>query len=62
MKGDWFETIPVWNSRPNSEGGITTFSTNLWVFALVGCLAVLNVLFWGAIGLIEAVQYIIGLV
>lgn len=56
----WTHDFPVWTGRPDSSGFIATFTLPLWEFLLLACLVTLNVAVWSVIGLVEAVQYVIG--
>lgn len=55
----WTQEFPVWVSRKDADGFIAEFTVPLWMFLLIGCILLLNVLAWSAIGLVEAVQYIL---
>lgn len=57
----WKMSVPVWASRPDSDGRISSWSVQGWMFFLVSLLIQLNVLIWSVIGLVVAVLTIGGL-
>lgn len=52
----WTQVIPIWVSRPNHDGMISSFTVPIWLFMSVAAVILANVLAWGVIGLIEAFQ------
>jgi len=48
---DLGKSLPIWVSRKNADGMISTFEVPLWLFMLIGVLALLNVVGWGMYGL-----------
>lgn len=55
----WTFPVPIWVSRETGDGVTSKFTVPMWLFLLIGLVVLLNVLLWGGIGLVEAVQYIL---
>ena len=51
-------SLPIWVSRKTADGMVSHFSVPLWLFMLIGLVALLNGLLWGGIGIYEAVRVI----
>lgn len=58
----WLTPIPIWVSRPTAEGGIAKFEVNLLWFFTIGLTAAVGATLWVIIGLIVAVQTLLGMV
>lgn len=54
----YIHPIPIWVSRKNADGFISEFTVPLWLFLVIGLVALANALLWGGIGLYEAARVI----
>lgn len=55
----WTHPMPIWASRPDSDGMISSFTIPLWLFLSLGIVILLNAVAWGVIGLVVAVQQVL---
>lgn len=50
---------PVYVTRKTADGHTASLSIPMWLFLLIGLMVVFNILVWSAIGLGEAIRFII---
>lgn len=55
----WTQDFRFFVSRKDANGMIWYMSVPLWVAMLVLLIVLANVITWGVIGLVEAVQYVL---
>lgn len=48
---DWGKPLPIWVSRPDADKFVSKFTVPLWMFMVIGLLALFNALLWGGYGL-----------
>jgi len=52
-------SIPVYVTRKDADGNTGTYSYSIWMTLLAGFVVWLNVVVWGAVGLVTAVRVIL---
>lgn len=52
-------TAPIYVTRPTSSGTVASYSMSLWMTLLAILAIFLNVILWGTVGVIKAVEVLI---